>query len=137
MRVMLFMVPMCMLGMYGHGPAAKVLASIEVPDHGDFPQHHPALRDWEVTGGTKQVRASPWPGEVAVLHLDGPRGEHCDHRLPIFWLQQINVGIYAKMGLFRTSEWGLKAMETSRLKREKQTIIWIKVAYRDAHARSL
>lgn len=94
---MLFMVPVCMLGMYGHGLAAKVLASIEMPDHRDFPQHHPALRDWEVTGGTKQVRASPWPGEVAVLQLDGPRRKHCDYGLPVFRLQQINAWLYARM----------------------------------------
>lgn len=77
-----------MLGMYGHGFAAKVLSSIEMPDHGDFLQHHSALRDWEATGGTEQVRASPGPGEVAVLHLDGHRGQHRDHRLPVFRLLQ-------------------------------------------------
>lgn len=123
-----------MLGMYRHGLAAKVLASIEMPDHRDFPQHHPALRDWEVTGGTEQVRASPWPGEVAVFHLDGPRGKHCDYRLPIFWLQQINVCIYAKIWLLMTNEWWLMQYKQADW---KGTIIWIKVSYRNAHARSL
>lgn len=54
-RLCKFMVPVCVLGMYGHELVAKVLASIEMPDHGDFPQHNPALRDWEATGSTKQV----------------------------------------------------------------------------------
>lgn len=36
-----------------------------------------------------------------------------------------------------TNDWWLKAMSTSRLKMAKQTIIWIKVSYRNAHARSL
>lgn len=85
-QTLIFMLPVCMLGMYRQRLAAKVFASIDMPDHRDFPQNHPALRHWETTGGTQQIGTASGPGEVAVLHLDGPGGQHCDHRLPIFWL---------------------------------------------------
>lgn len=78
--------PVCMLGMYKHGFAAEVLAPVEVPDHRDLPQHHPALRHWKTAGGSEQVGAASRPGEVAVLHSDGPRGQHGHHRLPILRL---------------------------------------------------
>lgn len=48
-------IPVCVLGMYGHRLAAKVFAPVEMPDHRDLPQHHSALRHWEAAGGSEQV----------------------------------------------------------------------------------
>lgn len=77
------LLPVCVLGMYGHGLAAEVLAPVEMPDHRDLPQNHPALGHWEAAGGSEQVRAPSGPREVTLLHPDGPLREHRHHGLPV------------------------------------------------------
>lgn len=54
-HTLMFVLPVCMMGVYRHGFAAKVLASVEMPDHRDLPQHHPALRHREAAGGSEKV----------------------------------------------------------------------------------
>lgn len=80
-------VPVCVLAVCRPGLVAKVFASVEVPHHGDLPQHHPALRHWEAAGCSEKVGAAPRPREVTVLHFDGSSGQHCHHGLAVLGLK--------------------------------------------------
>lgn len=83
--------PIGALRVDGHGLSTEVLPPVEMPDHRDLPQHHPAVWHGEPIRSSEQVWAASGPGEVTVLHPDGRLGKHGDHGLPVSGLQQIHI----------------------------------------------